>query len=106
MLEWFLENGLKWLIGLLFSGLSLCVGKLWKSLKKQQEKSDGLIGGMQCLLRCNILDIYYKAMDRKFIYQWERDSLDKTFDAYKKINGNSFICDVMEQIGELPVKPN
>lgn len=79
-----------------------------KEIKKQAERDsfNGLIEGMQCLLRSNILSIYYNAMDKRFLYQWERENLDKSYKAYHKIHGNTFVDDIMEQLGKIEVRPN
>jgi len=79
-----------------------------KEKRKEADKSniEGLIEGMQCLLRSNILNIYYKAMDKDFLYQWERENLDKSYKAYYKIHGNTFVEDIMEQLKTVEVRPN
>ena len=79
-----------------------------KEVRKEEEKAktEGIVEGMQSLLRSEILRTYYNAMAKNYLYQWERENLDKNFKAYIKVHGNAFIEDAMEQLGTLEVKPN
>ena len=54
--------------------------------------------GQKCLLRSEILHIYYKHLDDGEIPQFRRQNVDYLYKAYKELGGNSFIDDVYEEI--------
>ena len=59
--------------------------------------------GEKCLLRCEILNIYYKGLEKREIHQYEAENLVKLYEAYKALGGNSFIEDVYSDIKEWKV---
>lgn len=56
--------------------------------------------GEKCLLRCEILNIYYKGLEKREIHQYEAENLVKLYEAYKALGGNSFIEEVYSDIKE------
>ena len=54
--------------------------------------------GEKCLLRCDILNIYYKGLEKREIHQYEAENLVKLYEAYKALGGNSFIEEVYSDI--------
>ena len=50
--------------------------------------------GERCLLRSEMLRIYYTYLDRQEIKQYEFENFIKLYDAYKALGGNSFIDEV------------
>lgn len=50
--------------------------------------------GERCLLRCEMLKIYYAYLDKREIKQYEFENFIKLYDAYKALGGNSFIDEV------------
>ena len=67
---------------------------LWKQWKKIQDIADA----QKCLLRSDILSIYYKHCDEEepTLHEYERKALDSLYQAYKVLHGNSFVDDVYE----------
>ena len=59
--------------------------------------------GEKCLLRCEILNIYYKGLEKHEIHQYEAENLVKLYEAYKALGGNSFIEEVYSDIKEWKV---
>ena len=59
--------------------------------------------GEKCLLRCEILNIYYKGLEKREIHQYEAENLVKLYEAYKALGGNSFIEEVYSDIKEWKV---
>ncbi|MBO5836763.1 MAG: hypothetical protein J6Q92_02595 [Oscillospiraceae bacterium] len=86
----YLETAAK-VIGYLTSigGLILFMVKVWK----EQAKSKA---GQLCLLRAEMLKIYYKHCDCKTIRQYEAENFVMMYEAYKARGGNSFIDEVYE----------
>lgn len=56
--------------------------------------------GEKCLLRCEILNIYYKGLEKHEIHQYEAENLVKLYEAYKALGGNSFIDEIYSDIIE------
>ncbi len=49
---------------------------------------------MKCLLRADMLDIYYKYKDEEKIRQYDKESFVLEYKSYKALGGNSFIDDI------------
>ena len=50
-----------------------------------------IIAGQRCLLRSEMLRIYYHNRDKAEIRQYEYENFVMLYEAYKKLRGNSFI---------------
>ncbi len=59
--------------------------------------------GQRCLLRSEILRIYYRNLGSRRLQEYEYQNLEKCFDAYKALRGNSFIDRIYEQMKEWEV---
>ena len=60
--------------------------------------------GQRCLLRSEMLKIYYKHQQSKEIRQYEYENFFLLYGAYKKLKGNSFIDKVAKEIKGWTVK--
>ena len=47
--------------------------------------------GHQCLLRSEIVRIYYRHLDERKMRQYEFENLTHCYKAYRKLGGNSFV---------------
>lgn len=56
--------------------------------------------GERCLLRSEMLRIYYSNLENKKIKQYEFENFIKCYDAYKALGGNSFIDEVNLEVRE------
>ncbi len=65
---------------------------LWRFWKKIQ----GIADGQKCLLRSEIMAIYYRHCDEgePTLREYERKNLDALFNAYEVLHGNTFISDI------------
>lgn len=54
--------------------------------------------GTKCQLRSEMLRIYYRNHDAKSIRQYEYQNFVELHEAYKALNGNSFIDEIYEKI--------
>lgn len=61
--------------------------------REEQEKSKE---GQRCLLRAEMLKIYYHNKDQKKIRQFELQNFILMYKAYKALGGNSFIDEVSD----------
>ena len=59
--------------------------------------------GLKCLLRSEILHIYYKNREQKTIRQYEYENFTFCYKAYKMLKGNSFADHINNEIKEWEV---
>lgn len=59
--------------------------------------------GERCLLRSEMLRIYYHNLEKKEIRQYEFENFIKCYDAYKALGGNSFIDCINLEVREWTV---
>ena len=75
-------------------------------IKPLREKIFGLIlikEGLKCLLRSEILHIYYKNREQKTIRQYEYENFTFCYKAYKSLRGNSFVEHINNEVKEWEV---
>lgn len=56
--------------------------------------------GMKCQLRSEMLQIYYRNREKKIIHQYEYENFVLLYEAYKALNGNSFIDKIYKEVQE------
>lgn len=56
------------------------------------------ITGIKCLMRSEMLRIYYKCKDKEIIRQFELENFLALYKAYKALRGNSFIDIIYEEV--------
>lgn len=61
-------------------------------------KSKFFANGIKCLLRSEILAIYYKHKDNEKIRQYEYENFVFLYEAYKALGGNSFIDKIYAEL--------
>ena len=68
----------------------------WRVLKKLND----IMGGVKSMERDRITATYYKHVDESVpsLRQYERDSLDKLYESYITLGGNSFVQDIYAQM--------
>lgn len=59
--------------------------------------------GQKCLLRSEMLHIYYEYKDGKRIRQYEYENFMYLYKAYKALKGNSFIDKIHEEVSRWEV---
>ncbi len=57
-----------------------------------------VIAGQKCLLRSEMLRIYYHHQEAQTIRQFEYENFVLLYAAYKKLHGNSFIDKVYDEV--------
>jgi hypothetical protein len=62
-----------------------------------------VVEAVKCLLRNDILGIYDKCKDTKKITRYQLQSVHLSYEIYKKLKGNSFIDEIMEEIKEFEI---
>ena len=56
--------------------------------------------GQRCLLRADIVGIYYSHKETKKLREYEYQHLEHCYDAYKALGGNSFIDHIYAEMQE------
>ena len=59
--------------------------------------------GQRCLLRSDMLSIYYHNREKKTIRQYEYENFVMLYEAYKALNGNSFVDKIYKEIQDLEI---
>ena len=59
--------------------------------------------GMKCQLRSDMLSIYYHNHEAKTIRQYELENFVSLYEAYKALNGNSFVDKIYKEVMEWEV---
>lgn len=59
--------------------------------------------GTKCSLRNDILGIYDRCKDKKQITQYQLQSIEYSYDLYKKLGGNSFVDKIKKEIEEFDI---
>ena len=74
--------------------------KIFKQKKDNQAEREGL----KCLLRTDLLKIYYKGRDTQELEQYEAENFMKLYESYKNLGGNSFIDEIYEHVTRWKIK--
>ena len=59
--------------------------------------------GQKCLMRSDMLSIYYHNREHKKIRQYEYENFLMLYEAYKALKGNSFIDKIRREVDEWEV---
>ena len=65
---------------------------------------NAVLSGLKCLLRADMLRIYYKHSAENSIRQHERENFESEYKAYKALGGNSFIDDIYQEVKKWEVE--
>ena len=80
--------------------LAIVSAAVW-FLKPLRDKVFGvrdISNGVECLLRSDMLRMYYKHQDSETIRQHERQNFEAEYAAYKALGGNSFMDDIYHDV--------
>lgn len=81
-------------IGSLITLATLFIKPIRERIFNSKKANDG----ERCLLRSEILRIYYSGIETKTIRQYEAENYIKLYEAYKALGGNSFVDEIDEEI--------
>jgi hypothetical protein len=70
--------------------------------EKQDENRDE---ALRCSLRNIITQFYYSRRHECELHQYEYENIEKAYNAYKKMGGNSFVDRLWEEIQEWTIVP-
>lgn len=80
------------------------IGYFVNRLKKMKIEESDIKDSVRSMLRSDITNYYYRAMERGYILRWEKENVSYLYASYKNLDGNSYIDIIMVDIEELPVK--
>lgn len=95
------------------TGLLIAVGTLVKPLrnwiveqftnrKAIAAELDLVKEALQATLRNQLTEVYYRSIERGFIYENDRENFERLNVAYEKLGGNSYIHTIHELISVMP----
>ena len=95
------------------TGLLIAVGTLVKPLRNwivEQFTNRKAIAAelelvkeaLQATLRNQLTEVYYRSIERGFIYENDRENFERLNVAYEKLGGNSYIHTIHELISVMP----
>lgn len=85
------------------TGIVAALVLLIKPLREWVLGTKAIRDGQKCLLRHNMLHIYYKNREERTIRQYEFEDFEYQYKAYKALHGNSFIDKIHEEVMEWEV---
>lgn len=85
------------------TGIAACVCLLVKPLRNRILGLNDVREGQRCLLRSDILNVYYKYREKKTIRQYEYENVVLLYKAYKALGGNTFVDHIYNEINEWEV---
>ena len=101
MAEEILMKTILTIVGFLVTGFS---GYFVAKIKGYKEKDTRQEEALKCLLRSNITSKYYVYSELKEIPYYEKENVDKMFEQYKMMGGNSYVETIVREINNLPIK--
>lgn len=101
MAEEILMKTILTIVGFVVTGL---LGYFVAKIKGYKEKDTRQEETLKCLLRSNITSKYYVYSELKEIPYYEKENIDRMFEQYKKMGGNSYVETIVREINSLPLK--
>ena len=101
MAEEILMKTILTIVGFVVTGL---LGYFVAKIKSYKEKDTMQEEALKCLLRSNITSKYYVYSELKEIPYYEKENIDKMFEQYKMMGGNSYVDTIVREINSLPLK--
>ena len=89
------------IVGFVVTG---CLGYFVAKIKSYKEKDTRQEEALKCLLRSNITSKYYVYSELGEIPYYEKENIDKMFEQYKMMGGNSYVETIVKEINGLPIK--
>ena len=80
--------------------IATCAAFLIKPIREWLMGTEALREGQRCLLRSEIVRIYYRNVKEKQLHEYEFRNLSQCYKAYKALGGNSFIDHIYAEMQE------
>ena len=80
--------------------IATCAALLIKPVREWLMGTKALQEGQRCLLRSQIVGLYYRNHDKKQLREYEYRNLEQCYKAYRTLKGNSFVDHIHEEMQE------
>ena len=80
--------------------VATCAALLVKPVREWLLGFDAIREGQRCLLRSEIVRLYYRHHEDKQLREYEFKNLEQCYHAYKALDGNSFIDHIYAEMQE------
>lgn len=87
--------------GFIITGL---LGYFSAKLKNYKNRDINQEEALKCILRSNITSKYYVYSELGEIPYYEKENINYMHEQYKKMDGNSYVDEIVVEINKLPVK--
>lgn len=77
-------------------------GAFIKGAKLKRKENKAIKGGLQSILRGEIIKQHEKYMEREYCPVYAKDALSKQYESYHELGGNGVITELYHEIIELP----
>ena len=101
MLEDIISKIILTVAGSLVTGI---IGYLIAKIKEYKKKDSQQEKALMCLLRSNITSKYYVYSELGNIPYYEKENIDRMFEQYKNMGGNSYVDTIVREINNLPIR--
>lgn len=85
-------------VALMVTQIITCAVLLIKPLREWVMGLEDVREGQRCLLRSQIVRIYYHNLDNQTLKQYEYELLVACYKAYRRMGGNSFIEHIFDEM--------
>lgn len=80
--------------------IATCAALLIRPIREWMLGTGLIKEGLRCLLRSEIVSIYYRHRDDKKLKEYEYKNLEFCYKAYKALKGNSFVDHIHSEMQE------
>lgn len=80
--------------------IATCAALIIRPIREWLMGTEALREGQRCLLRSEIVRIYYRRVREKQLQEYEYRNLIKCYQAYKALGGNSFVDHIYAEMQE------
>ena len=80
--------------------IATCAALLIRPIRERIMDTEALRNGQRCLLRSEIVRIYYRHLGDKKLREYEFKNMEQCYEAYKALNGNSFVDRIHSEMCE------
>ena len=80
--------------------IATCAALLIRPVREWLMGTKDIWEGQRCLLRSEIVRIYYRHHDDRQLREFEFKNMQQCYEAYKALKGNSFVDKIHEEMNE------
>lgn len=80
--------------------ITTCAALIIKPVREWLLGTEAIREGQRCLLRAEIVRLYYRHREEKKLREYEFKLLEQCYKAYRALGGNSFIDRIYEEMQE------